>query len=143
MVDLDYTRQMFSTLRKLGVSIAIDDFGTGYGSMSYLRELPFDKLKIDRQFVDHVDEKRDGQAICESMIALSRGLNLALVSEGTEREEEIRYLSAHGCRLFQGYFFARPMPPCEFAKLFDSGLAPLTAMARSATDAAAGSANGE
>jgi EAL domain-containing protein (putative c-di-GMP-specific phosphodiesterase class I)/GGDEF domain-containing protein len=109
MADYDHTRRTFGKLADLGVSIAIDDFGTGYASMSYLRKLPFNKLKIDREFISHVDTEAGSQAICNAMIELSRGLKLKVLAEGTERAEEVRYLAERGCDLFQGYFFAKPV----------------------------------
>jgi EAL domain-containing protein (putative c-di-GMP-specific phosphodiesterase class I)/GGDEF domain-containing protein len=121
MLDLDYTRHMLVLLRELGVSISVDDFGTGYGSLSYLRKLPFDKLKIDRQFVRNVHQERQGQAICKSLITLSNGFDLGIIAEGSEIEEEIRYLSGLGCSLFQGYFFSKPLSPEQFSASFKSG----------------------
>ena len=109
MVDYDHTKRTFTKLTDLGVSIAIDDFGTGYASMSYLRKLPFDKLKIDREFVSFVDTQASNQAICNAMIELAKGLKLRVLAEGTEREEEVRYLAERGCDLFQGYYFSRPV----------------------------------
>lgn len=113
MADHAHTRRMFTALRDLGVGIAIDDFGAGYASMSYLRKLPFNKLKIDREFVSHVDTSSESQAICDALIALSRGLCLDVLAEGVEREEEVRHLYARGCNAFQGYLFARPVPAHE------------------------------
>lgn len=113
MADHAHTRRMFTALRDLGVGIAIDDFGAGYASMSYLRKLPFNKLKIDREFVSHVDTSSESQAICDALIALSRGLSLDVLAEGVEREEEVRHLYARGCNAFQGYLFARPVPAHE------------------------------
>jgi EAL domain-containing protein (putative c-di-GMP-specific phosphodiesterase class I) len=101
----------------MGVGIAIDDFGTGFASMSYLRTLPFDKLKIDREFVTNVHQLPQSQAICGALIELSRGLGLRVVAEGTESEEEVRYLVGRGCHLFQGYYFSRPVPGRDFAGL--------------------------
>jgi diguanylate cyclase (GGDEF)-like protein len=117
MVDHDYTRRLFTSLRDMGVGIAIDDFGTGFASMSYLRTLPFDKLKIDREFVTNVHQLPQSQAICGALIELSRGLGLRVVAEGTESEEEVRYLVGRGCHLFQGYYFSRPVPGRDFAGL--------------------------
>jgi EAL domain-containing protein (putative c-di-GMP-specific phosphodiesterase class I) len=114
MADHEHTRSMFRRLRELGVSIAIDDFGTGFASMSQLRQLPFDKLKIDREFVANVAAMRGSQAICEALISLAGGLGLAVLAEGTETAEEVFYLRSRGCRLYQGYFFSRPVPPAEF-----------------------------
>ena len=117
LVDYEHTRATFARLRDLGVAVAIDDFGTGYASMSYLRKLPFSKLKIDREFVSHVDSKESEQAICNSMIALGRGLGLTVLAEGVERDEEVRYLTEQGCDLFQGYYFARPTPASEMSEV--------------------------
>lgn len=128
MTDQDETRRIFTTLRDLGLTIAIDDFGTGYASISYLRRLPFDKLKIDREFVTDVHKRRDGQAICGSMIALCQGLGLAVLAEGTETEEEVCFLRDLGCDLFQGFYFSRPAPAAEYGaaagKLADHALMP-------------------
>jgi len=109
MADQDHTRKVFGELRDLGVSIAIDDFGTGFASMSYLRKLPFDKLKIDREFVTDVHKTRDSQAICGALVELANGLDLRVLAEGTESAAEVDYLAKRGCHLFQGYVFARPV----------------------------------
>ena len=119
MADFDHTRRTFGRLRDLGVKIAIDDFGTGYGSLSCLRKLPFDRLKIDREFVADVPVRPDAQAICRATIALSQGLGLAVLAEGTETEEEVAFLAGLGCERFQGYFFARPGPADEFGTTVD------------------------
>ncbi len=116
MVDHAHTRRMFSALRSDGLSIAIDDFGTGYASMSYLRKLPVDKLKIDREFVTDVHRTRQSQAICGALIELAQGLDLRILAEGAERESEVRYLAQQGCDLFQGYYFSRPVSAEQFAQ---------------------------
>ncbi|MBY0409272.1 MAG: EAL domain-containing protein [Burkholderiaceae bacterium] len=116
MVDMAYTHRIFSALRSEGVGIAIDDFGTGYASMSYLRKLPFDKLKIDREFVTDVHLLRQNQAICGALIELAHGLDLRILAEGAEQEAEVRYLAKQGCDLFQGYFFSRPVTAYQFTK---------------------------
>jgi len=117
MADYDHSRKAFFKLRDLGVSIAIDDFGTGYASMSYLRKLPFDKLKIDREFVTNVQANPQSQAICNALIALSKGLDLKVLAEGTETLAEVQYLSSRGCDLFQGYFFSRPVEGPAFPEI--------------------------
>ena len=114
MADHDHTRAVFGKLRDLGVSIAIDDFGTGYASMSYLRKLPFDKLKIDREFVMNVHCTRDSQAICVALVALANGLGLRVLAEGAERADEVRFLHGHGCDLYQGFYFSKPLAPAMF-----------------------------
>lgn len=107
--------RQFTPLRALGVKIAIDDFGTGFSSFSALRKLDFDKIKIDREFVTDVEQRRDSQAICQSMIALARGLGIRVIAEGVERAEEYRWLLHHGCHEFQGFYFSRPLAGTDFA----------------------------
>lgn len=102
-------------LRSKGVRIAIDDFGTGYSSLSALRNLGFDKLKMDRAFVTDVDKRRDSQAICSSLLALGRGLGANVLAEGVETEAEYGWLRRHGCRYFQGFYFCRPVDSEDFA----------------------------
>ena len=105
--DRQTTFRVLSALRAMGVSSAIDDFGTGYSSMSYLSTLPFDKLKIDRAFVQNVDQQPKSLAICRALVELSHGLGIKVLAEGAETGAEIAQLGAMGCELFQGYFFAR------------------------------------
>jgi EAL domain-containing protein (putative c-di-GMP-specific phosphodiesterase class I)/GGDEF domain-containing protein len=114
MADSRTAALLFERVRALGVSISIDDFGTGYSSLSYLKKLSFDKLKIDREFVADVDSRKDSQAICQSIIALGRGLGISVLAEGVERQEEMIWLRRHGCQIFQGFYFARPMPEADF-----------------------------
>jgi Amt family ammonium transporter len=93
-------------LRAQGIQIAIDDFGTGYSSLSALRNLRFDKLKIDRTFVTGVHRRHDSQAICSSLFHLGRGLGIKVLAEGVETAEEYRWLRSHGCQFFQGFLFS-------------------------------------
>ncbi len=112
--DSDRARRLFDSLRALGVRIAIDDFGTGYSSFATLRTLSFDKIKIDREFITGVDVRRDSQAICQSIIALGRGLGIRVLAEGVERAEEYHWLCRHGCAHFQGYYFSPPLVGADF-----------------------------
>lgn len=114
--DAERTLALFTQLRRTGISLAIDDFGSGYSSLSYLKNLPFDKLKIDREFVTQVHRRRDSQAICRSLIALTRGLGLTLLAEGVETIEEVEWLRQSGCSLFQGFYFSKPLPGDEFVR---------------------------
>ena len=113
--DDAHTRRVFDHLRTMGVAIAIDDFGTGYSSLSTLRRLPFDKLKIDREFVTEVQGRPQSAAICAAMIALGRGLGIRVLAEGTETPAEVAHLRAAGCTRFQGYHFSRPVAAADFA----------------------------
>lgn len=115
--DAAHCRTIFEALRTFGVRLAVDDFGTGYSGFSSLRALAFDKIKIDREFVTNVDTRRDSQAICQSIIALGRGLGIRVLAEGVERHAEYHWLRTHGCSLFQGYLFGRPMEPAAFLAL--------------------------
>lgn len=121
MEDADRTRALLGQLRDLGVGVAIDDFGAGYSSLSYLKNLPFSKLKIDREFVDHVDQRRDSQAICAALVELARRLDISVLSEGVERREELETLAALGCPMFQGFYFAPPLTAVDFAAKLNAG----------------------
>jgi EAL domain-containing protein (putative c-di-GMP-specific phosphodiesterase class I)/GGDEF domain-containing protein len=113
--DADHCRRIFQQLRAIGVKLTVDDFGTGYSGFSSLRALAFDKIKIDREFITAVDKRADSQAICQSIIALGRGLGIRVLAEGVERREEYEWLRRHGCLHFQGFYFARPLSGEAFA----------------------------
>jgi EAL domain-containing protein (putative c-di-GMP-specific phosphodiesterase class I) len=105
--------RILDNLRALGVTLALDDFGTGYSSLGYLNQLPFQKLKIDRVFVDGVDASAQRQRLLRGIIELGRGLGMTLIAEGAERPEEVTVLTGFGCDVIQGYVFARPVPADE------------------------------
>ncbi len=113
--DAAHCRAIFQQLRAMGVKLAVDDFGTGYSGFSSLRTLSFDKIKIDREFVTAVDQRRDSQAICQSIIALARGLGIQVLAEGVESHAEYAWLRRNGCRHYQGYYFSRPLDAEQFA----------------------------
>jgi len=114
--DAERTHSLFGELRALGVSLAIDDFGSGYSSLSYLKNLPFDKLKVDREFVVDVHLRKDSQAICRSLVALTRGLDLQILAEGVESWDEVEFLRGLGCQIFQGFIFSRPLNSDQFVE---------------------------
>ena len=115
--DAERTFALFGALRALGVSLAIDDFGSGYSSLSYLKNLPFDKLKVDREFVVDVHLRRDSRAICRSLVALTRGLDLAILAEGVESWDEVEALRDLGCTTFQGFLFSEPVNSDQFIEI--------------------------
>ena len=92
----------------LGVKIAMDDFGTGYSSLSYLRKFPFDKIKIDRSFINDADRDLDAETIVQAIIAMGRSLRLNVTAEGVETREQLAMLRALGCDFVQGYLLGRP-----------------------------------
>jgi predicted signal transduction protein with EAL and GGDEF domain len=109
-------------LRVLGVRIAMDDFGTGYSSLSYLRSFPFDKIKIDRSFVQNLGHSVDSQAIVRAIVSLGSSLGITITAEGVETEADLACLRAEGCDQGQGYLFAKAMPSDAAALLLDAGL---------------------
>lgn len=113
---------ILQTLRESGVRVAVDDFGTGYSSLSYLRKFPVDALKIDQSFVRQISTAGDDRSIVTAVIALARSLRLRVIAEGVETLEELRFLQAHQCEEAQGYYFSRPVPPEQFAKLLENGI---------------------
>ncbi len=108
--DQGSASQKLERLRDLGIRIALDDFGTGYSSLSYLRKYKFDKIKIDKTFVDEIGERSDGLAIISAVIALAHNLGLEVTAEGVERKFQVDALRALGCDSMQGYYFGRPDP---------------------------------
>jgi len=87
----------------------VDDFGTGYSSLSYLQKFPVDVLKIDRSFVDKLAESKESAAMAGAIISMSETLKLTTIAEGIEEAGQAEVLTAMGCRLGQGYYFARPL----------------------------------
>ncbi len=102
-------------LREIGVRISMDDFGTGYSSLAYLRNFPFDKIKIDRSFTRDMLERKDCQAIIRAVVGLARSLGITTIIEGIETKEQLAASKADGCDEGQGYLFAKPMPEREVA----------------------------
>ncbi|MCW8906921.1 MAG: EAL domain-containing protein, partial [Sedimenticola sp.] len=104
-------------LREMGIRLAIDDFGTGYSSLSYLKRLPVHRLKIDRSFVQEIDEANDDAAIVEAIISLGRSLHLEITAEGVETPYQEELLKRLGCDQGQGYLYSKPVPAKEIENL--------------------------
>ena len=121
--DFESISRRLDELRKIGVKISLDDFGTGFSSLSYLKGLPIDTLKIDKTFVDTLLTDTNTKIITESIIYMVKRLGYETIAEGVETEEQFLYLKELGCNVIQGYFLGRPMPAGEIEDL----LADLTA----------------
>jgi len=100
-------------LKSLGIVLSMDDFGTGYSSLSYLKQLPFDQIKIDKSFVNGINDNPNNAFIVETVITLGQRLGMSVVAEGIEDVEQWKLLKSMGCETFQGYYFCKPMPVQE------------------------------
>ncbi|MCZ8181178.1 MAG: bifunctional diguanylate cyclase/phosphodiesterase [Rhizobium sp.] len=113
IADQQNALSIIRQLKSIGVKIAMDDYGTGYSSLSTLQLFPFDKIKIDRGFIDSVAESRQSAAIVRSTLILAQSLDIPVLAEGVENAEHLRFLQDEGCEQVQGYFYGRPQPLSE------------------------------
>ena len=104
---------LLNKIHSLGVKIALDDFGTGYSSLNYLRSFPFNKIKIDRCFVEDVDGREDCQAIIRAVTGLASSLGMVTTAEGIEREGQLLQVKLAGCKQVQGYLFSKAVPASQ------------------------------
>ncbi len=109
--------ERMNELKNLGLTLSMDDFGTGFSSLSYLRNLPLDVLKVDQAFVRQLDSDQSSQAIVKAILALANGLDMKTVIEGVETEEQLTFLKQQRCDVFQGFLFSRPVPSDDFLKM--------------------------
>ncbi len=116
MNNLESTIDILMKLKAMGVSIALDDFGTGFSSLNYLKKLPIDIIKIDKAFIDDINENNNDDAIARTIIYLAHSLQLEIVAEGVEREEQLNFLRKQYCNIVQGYIFSKPVPAEELYK---------------------------
>lgn len=115
--DVDQALTIMREMKELGVHLAIDDFGTGYSSLNYLRHFPIDKLKIDKSFIDEINEHHHGEIIVKTIIELGNRLRFDVIAEGVENKTQMNFLIENHCQLAQGYFFSRPVPPEEIEEM--------------------------
>ncbi|MCZ8495439.1 putative bifunctional diguanylate cyclase/phosphodiesterase [Priestia megaterium] len=109
------SKKVLNRLRSLGIKVAMDDFGTCYSSLSYLKHLPINTLKIDKSFIDDLDEV--GKVLVETIIQMGKKLNFDLTAEGIENEEQLQFVTEQGCHIGQGYIFDKPLSPEEMSRL--------------------------
>lgn len=118
--ETTYIIDILKNLKRLGVSISIDDFGTEYSSLTRLKDLPIDRIKIDIQFIRGLDTSEKDQAITMIIINLAKNLGLQVIAEGVESETQLRFLKVKDCDEVQGYYFFKPMPPEQLIGLLRS-----------------------
>jgi diguanylate cyclase (GGDEF)-like protein len=118
----DHIQAMLKNLRTLGIHTALDDFGTGYSSLSYLQRFPFDKIKIDKSFIDDVAARDESLAIIRAIVALANALGMSTTAEGVESAGQLAKLRDAGCTQIQGYVFSPQRPAHEIIAMFESRL---------------------
>jgi diguanylate cyclase (GGDEF)-like protein len=116
--NIEVARSVLTSLQNLGVRIALDDFGTGYSSLYHLRELRFDKIRIDRSYVQSLLDSPESVKIVDAIIGLGKSLDLSTTAEGIETVAHLKWLASQGCSFGQGYLFGAPMPASAADKLF-------------------------
>lgn len=117
MQDIDYAIRVLSRLRALGYGLSLDDFGTGFSSLSHLRQLPIDTVKIDRSFIEDLVDNRGDRVMVAGIIELAGHLDMRVLAEGVEEMEQLEVLDSLGCDEAQGYLIGRPMPAEQFVQL--------------------------
>jgi diguanylate cyclase (GGDEF)-like protein len=115
--DAENTLRILTSLKALGVRIAVDDFGTGYSSLATLQRFPLDTVKIDRSFIGDLVGLSEDTGLADAVIAMGKSLSLTVVAQGVETKEQADFLRLHACDELQGFYFNRPLPPDQFARL--------------------------
>lgn len=113
--NLDFVKSLLNNARKFGFKISIDDFGTGYNSLFNLIKLPVDHLKIDKFFIDRINDL-DGQIAVKNIINMAHKLDIKVVAEGVENQKQLEWLKQHACDYIQGYYYSKPLLPDELIK---------------------------
>jgi diguanylate cyclase (GGDEF)-like protein/PAS domain S-box-containing protein len=119
MMELDKAKDHLLRLREYGISIAMDDFGSGYSSLNYLHLLPFDIIKIDREFIKNVKDKEEDNFIYRTVVGLAHDMKLNVVAEGVETKEQESFLKKYNCDIGQGFLYSKPLPAAELEKLLE------------------------
>ena len=117
MKEKSYIINTLNAFRQIGVSIAIDDFGTEYSSLSYLKHLPVDRLKVAMQFIRGIGIDHKDEALAKGIIVLAKSIGMNVIAEGVETKEQLEFLKNHNCDEIQGYYFFKPLAEAEMTKL--------------------------
>jgi EAL domain-containing protein (putative c-di-GMP-specific phosphodiesterase class I) len=117
MHDIAHTGRVLSELAAMGICVSMDDFGTGHSSLSYLKNFPIHRLKVDRSFISGIDKDERDRAIVSAIITVAHHLDLRVTAEGVETPAQAQLLAELGCDDVQGFLFGRPVPEDEFAGL--------------------------
>jgi diguanylate cyclase (GGDEF)-like protein len=117
--QLEQTRSVLRALNENGISTTLDDFGTGFSSLSYLRQLPLQCLKIDQSFTRSMLEDANAEKLTQAIVAMGNALKMNIVAEGVETREQMNWLLAHGCHVGQGYFFSPPVAPKDVHQVIE------------------------
>ena len=120
--DVDLSREQLQKLKNIGVILTLDDFGTGYSSLAYLQKFPFDKIKIDKSFVEDIPENKENKVIVEAIIQLGKSFNIDVLAEGIETAEQEHYLIGSDCLEGQGYYYGKPMSDEDFRVYLQAAL---------------------
>lgn len=123
-MDVLNASAILEKVRALGVHITIDDFGKGYSSFSYLKELPVDTLKIDKLFIDEIDEDKDSKAIVKAILTIAETMDMRVVAEGIETVGQAAELLTIGCDCGQGFLFSKPLSEPHLRKFLEDGFKP-------------------
>ena len=110
--------ESINNIKKLGIRFSIDDFGTGYSSLSYIRKLPVDEIKIDRHFINELSHYKNAEEMIDTILHIAKIFNLAVIAEGVETEAQQAFLIEHGCKVFQGFKYSKPISKSEFEKFY-------------------------
>lgn len=119
MKDFRHITSILGDLKHMGMSVSLDDFGTGYSSLNYLRQFPIDNVKIDKCFLEDIEQESIEAAIINAVINISEKMKIDVVAEGVETFEQLNVLKSMGCHIIQGYLFSKPLPSHEFEKLLE------------------------
>lgn len=124
IADRQHALQVVLALKAIGVTVDMDDFGTGYSSLSTLQVFPFDKIKVDKSFIQAVESSVHAAAIVKATLLLGRSLNIPVLAEGVETERHLDFLREEGCDSVQGYLFGKPLPVDVVNRMIDSAPIP-------------------